>query len=109
MHGFLLHLDRDILGDAKEKVESSARIAGRLPGKGGHGSHSDPPAAKSNKASGKPDAGRSSEVAWSSSQWSGRGARSRSPRRSDKDNKQKKDGWGSKTSKSYFAWSSRRW
>ena len=29
--------------------------------------------------------------------------------RSDKDNKQKKDGWGSKTSKSYFAWSSRRW
>ena len=66
VHGFLLHLDRDILGDAKEKVESSARIAGRLPGKGGHGSHSNPPAAKSNKASGKPDVGRSSEVAWSS-------------------------------------------
>ena len=109
VHGFLLHLDRDILGDAKEKVESSAKIAGRLSGKGGHGSHSNPPAAKSNKASGKPDAGRSSEVAWSSIQWSGRGASSRSPRRSDKDNKQKKDGWGSKTSKSYIAWSSRRW
>ena len=46
VHGFLLHLDRDVLGDAKEKVESSARIAGRLPGKGGHGSHSSPPAAK---------------------------------------------------------------
>ena len=109
VHGFLLLLDRVILGDAKERVESSAKIAGRFSGKGGHGSHSNPPAAKGNKASGKPDAGRSSEVAWSSIQWSGRGASSRSPRRSDKDNKQKKDGWGSKNSKSYNAWSSRRW
>ena len=25
MHGFLMHLDRDILGDAKAKVESSAK------------------------------------------------------------------------------------
>ena len=49
VHGFLLHLDRDILGDAKEKVESNARIGGRLPGKGGHGSHSDPPAAKATR------------------------------------------------------------
>ena len=100
--------DRDVLGDAKEKVESSARLAGKS-GKGGTGSHSSPPAAKSNKASEKPDAGKSTEVAWSSRQWSGRGARSRSPRRSDKDNRQKKDGWGSKTSKSYIAWSSKRW
>ena len=62
MHGFLLHLDRDVLGDAKEKVESNARLAGKS-GKGGHVSHSSPPATKSNQASEKPDAGRSSEAA----------------------------------------------
>ena len=33
VHGFLLHLDRDVLGDAKEKVESNARLAGKS-GKG---------------------------------------------------------------------------
>ena len=83
VHGFLLLLDRVFLGDAKEKVGSSAKIAGRFSGKGGHGSHY-------NKTSGKTDAGNSSEVAWSSIQWSGRGASSRSPKRSDKDNRQKK-------------------
>ena len=107
-HGFLLHLDRDVLGDAKEKVESTARQTGKS-GKGGHVSNSSPPATKSNQASEKPDTRRSSEVGWSSRQWNGRGARSRSPRRYDKDNKQKKDGWGSKTSKSYMEWSSKRW
>ena len=109
VHGFLMNLDRDILGDAKAKVESSAKVTGRLSGKGGHGLQSSPYAAKSNKAAGKPGAGKSSEVAWSSVQWSGRGASSRSPRRSDKDGKQKKDGWGSKNSKSNNAWSSKRW
>ena len=108
VHGFLLNLDRDILGDAKAKVESSAKLAGRLSGKGGHSLQSSPPA-KGNKAAGKPDAGKSSEVAWSSVQWSGRGASSRSPRRSEKDGKQRKDGWGSKNSKSNNAWSSKRW
>ena len=65
VHGFLLNLDRDILGDAKAKVESGAKLAGRLSGKSGHSLQSSPPA-KSNKAAGKPDAGKSSEVAWSS-------------------------------------------
>ena len=108
VHGFLLNLDRDILGDAKAKVESSAKLAGRLSGKGGHSLQSTPPA-KSNKAAGKPDAGKSSEVAWSSVQWSGRGASSRSPRRSEKGGRQRKDGWGSKNSKSNNARSSKRW
>ena len=109
VHGFLMNLDRVILGDAKAKVESSAKVAGRSSGKGGHGLQSSPPAAKGGKAAGKPGAGKSSEVAWSSVQWSGRGASSRSPRRSDKDVKQKKVGWGSKDSKSGNAWSSKRW
>ena len=109
VHGFLMNLDRVILGDAKAKVESSAKVAKRSSGKGGHGLQSSPPAAKGGKAAGKPVAGKSSEVAWSSVQWSGRGASSRSPRRSDKDVKQKKVGWGSKDSKSGNAWSSKRW
>ena len=92
VHGFLLNLVRNILGDAKAKVESSAGVAGRLSGKGGHGLQSSSPATKSNKAAGKPGAGKSSEVVSSSVRWSGRGASSRSPRRSDKDGKQKKDG-----------------
>ena len=50
VHGFLMNLVRDILGDAKAKVESSAKVAGRSSGKGGHGSQSSPPAAKNNKA-----------------------------------------------------------
>ena len=37
MHGFLMHLDRDILGDAKAKVESSAKVAWRSSGEGGYG------------------------------------------------------------------------
>ena len=105
VHGFLMNLDRDILGDAK----SSAKVAGRSSGKGGYGLQSSPPAAKGGKEARKPGAGKSSDVAWSSDQWSGRGASSRSPRRSDKDVKQKKDGWGSKNSKSGNAWSSKRW
>ena len=109
VHGFLMNLDRDILGDAKAKVESSAKVAGRSSGKGGYGLQSSPPAAKGGKEARKPGAGKSSDVAWSSDQWSGRGASSRSPRRSDKDVKQKKDGWGGKNSKSSNAWSSKRW
>ena len=53
-------------GDAKAKVESSAKVAGRLSGKGGHSLQSSSPATKGNKAAGKPGAGRSSEVVWSS-------------------------------------------
>ena len=109
VHGFLMNLDRDILGDAKAKVESSSKVAGRSSGEGGYGLQSSPPAAKGGKEARKPGAGKSSDVAWSSDQWSGRGASSRSPRRSDKDVKQKKDGWGSKNSKSGNAWSSKRW
>ena len=52
VHGFLLNLDRDILGDAKAKVESCAKMAGRLYGKGGHGLQSSPLAAKGNTAAG---------------------------------------------------------
>ena len=37
-------------GDAKAKVESSAKVAGRLSGRGGHGLQSTSPATKSNKA-----------------------------------------------------------
>ena len=44
VHGFLLNLDRDILGDAKAKVESGAKLAGRLYGKSGHSLQSNPPA-----------------------------------------------------------------
>ena len=44
VHGFLLNLDQDIFGDAKAKVESGAKLAGRLSGKSGHSLQSSPPA-----------------------------------------------------------------
>ena len=43
----------------RQKVESSAKVAGRSSGKGGHGLQSSPPAAKGGKAAGKPGAGKS--------------------------------------------------
>ena len=80
----------------RQKLRVVPKVAWRSSGEGGYGLQSGPPAAKSGKEAQKPGAGKSSNGAWSSNQWSKRGARSRSPRRSDKDVKQKKDDWGNK-------------
>ena len=107
---FLLLLDRVFLGNAKEKVESSAKIAGRFSGKGGHGSHSNPPAAKATRHQERLMLGNPLRLL--GHQFNGVGvvpvhARQDGPTRTTK--KKKKDGWGSKNSKSDNAWSSKRW
>ena len=68
----------------KQKLKVVPKVAWRSSGEGGYGLQCGPPAAKSDKEAQKPGAGKSSNGAWSSVQWSRRGARSRSPRRSDK-------------------------
>ena len=75
----------------RQKLRVVPNVAWRSSGKGGYGLQSGPPAAKNGKEAQKPGAGKSSNGAWSSNQWSERGAGSRSPRRPDKDVKQKKD------------------
>ena len=96
----------------RQKLRVVPNVAWRSSGEGGYGLQSGPPAAKNGKEAQEPGAGKSSNGAWSSNQWSKYGARSRSPRRSDKDVKRKKM-FGvidkKKQSKSGDTWSSKRW
>ena len=100
VHGFLLLLDRVFLGDAKEKVGSSAKIAGRFSGKGGHGSHYRPPAAEATRHQERLMLGIPLRLL--GHQFNGVGvvpvhARQNGPTRTTNKKKKKKDGWGSKT------------
>ena len=63
VHGFLMHLNRDILDDAKANVESSAKCGRTVIWRKCYGLQSGPPAAKNGKEAQKSGAGKSSNGA----------------------------------------------
>ena len=110
VHGFLMHLGRRILGVAKAKVENSATCGLVVIWQRWLWFAICPPAAKNGQEAQKPGAGKSSNGAWLSNQWSKRGATSRSPNGSTKtSNRRKMFGVVEKFFKSGDKWSSRSW
>ena len=105
-HASLCSLDRDIISDAKQKVECKAKVAGHIRIQGDKGTS---PATKGGKAAGKTGVRKASYGTYQSRS-SARDAPSRSPHRSEKkDNKGKKDGLYGKDSKSSTNWDYKNW